>query len=1058
MTKLPVCFLALIVASSFEGRASEAAAVDPSKLPPVASAFDFVQDIKPLLEQSCLKCHGEEKQKGGLRVDSRDALLAGGDSGAAVVEAKSAESRLIHHTARIDEEEAMPPKKENALTAEQVGKLRAWIDAGLPFPAPLAYSKEKKAPTHWSFVPPVKASLPDVKNAAWSQAPLDRFILARLEKEGLQPSPETPRATLLRRVSLDLTGLAPTLTEIDAFEKDAAPDAYEKHVGRLLDSPRYGERWARWWLDAARYADSDGYEKDLPREQHAWRDWVIHAFNRDLPWDKFIVAQIAGDQLPGAGQDERIATGFIRNTMVNEEGAVIPEQFRLEGMFDRMEALGKGVLGLTVQCAQCHTHKFDPITQEEYFKMFAFLNNVHEAISAIYTPPQLMEIEGITRELATVDQGIKEQIPDWSQKAETWTRSLPAEIAWTPLRPTSIVEAVGLVHPTVLSDDSVLCLGHKMPDNATLTTFADLPADRPLTGLRIEALTHGDLPFGGPGRSFKGLFGISEVKVDTATAAEPEKWTSVALQNATSDFAQPESPIDQFFRDGDDKRLIGPAAFLIDGKEETAWGVDRGPGRRNRDLEAVLQFSQPLTAAVGTKVRITFKFSHMGKDGFARRNNGIGRYRCSVTEEVAPTADLLGKAARTALSKSPDERSSLAQAEIYSAWRAAVKELTAENARVEALWQRWPETTGSVLAVYERPPEVANQTRMLQRGEWDKPGRPVAPGVPAFMHPLPENAPPTRLTFANWLVDRRSPTAARVLVNRVWQAYFGTGLVDTPEDFGTRCALPSHPELLDWLAVEFMDSGWSMKRLHRLIVLSAAYRQSSNVTPDLLERDPSNRLLARGPRFRVEAEMVRDIALQASGLLHEQVGGPSIYPKVPESLFALSFTPVDFWKTATGPERYKRGLYVFRRRSMPDPVLSSFDAPSGESSCVRRGISNTPLAALTSLNEPMFVECAQALALRTMKEGGDTEESRAAYAFRLCTGRTAKPEEIGELVKLLGLAKNRVADGWLAAREMATGDPDKMPALPPGTNPAQAAAWTVAARVLLNLDETLTKN
>ena len=1032
------------------------AAIDVSKLPAPAAAFDFAADIKPLFEQSCVKCHGEEKQKGGLRVDSREALLTGGDSGAAIVEGKSGESRLIHHTARLDEDTAMPPKKEEALTAEQVGKLRAWIDGGAAFPVPLA-SSGKKGPVHWSFVAPVKPAVPQA-DPAWARGALDRFVLARLTKEGLKPSPETSRATLLRRVSLDLTGLAPTPAEIDAFEQDAAPDAYEKQVERLLASPRYGERWARWWLDAARYADSDGYEKDMPRQQHAWRDWVIHAFNRDLSWDKFIVTQIAGDLLPNATREDKIATGFIRNSMVNEEGAIIPEQFRMEGMFDRMDAIGKGVLGLTIQCAQCHTHKFDPLTQEEYFKMFAFLNNVHEAIDAVHTPAQLMEIERLRREMSTIDQGIKERLPDWSARAEEWLRGQSAEVAWTPLKPSNIVEATGLVHPTVLRDQSILCLGHKFPDHATLTTFAELPTEKPLTGVRIEALTHGDLPFGGPGRSFKGLFAISEVKVDIATAAEPEKWTTVKLQNATADFAQPEGGIEQFFRDGDDKRVIGPASFLIDGKDETAWGVDRGPGRRNQDLEAVLQFAQPVTAAAGTKIRITMKFGHMGKDNFARRNNGIGRYRCSVTDAPNPTASALPKAARLAARKPAEQRSTQEQAQIFAAWRAAYAEVAKEHTAIEALWKQWPEATQMVLAVSERPAEVANETRMLQRGEWDKPGRPVSPGVPAFLHALPENAPPTRLTFANWLVDRRSPTTARVLVNRVWQTYFGTGLVDSPEDFGTRCTLPSHPELLDWLAVEFMDAGWSMKHLHRLIVSSSTYRQSSKVSRELLDRDPTNRLFARGPRLRVEAEMVRDIALQASGLLHEEIGGPSIFPRVPEGLFALSYMPVDFWKTATGPERYKRGLYIFRRRSMPDPVLSSFDAPTGESACVRRATSNTPLAALTSLNEVTFVECAQALAMRTLKEGGPTDESRVAYAFRLCTGRTPKREEIEEILKLMEVAKQRVAEGWLAARDLAGGDANKLPALPPNINPAQAAAWTAAARVLLNLDETITKN
>jgi hypothetical protein len=947
----------------------------------------------------------------------------------------------------------MPPKKENALTPEQVGKLRAWVDAGAPWPVALASAGQTKKADHWAFQPPVRPAIPEGAASA-----IEAFVTARLRQEKLEPSPEADRATLLRRLSLDLTGLPPTPQEIDAFTADQSADAYQTQVDRLLASSRYGERWARWWLDAARYADSDGFEKDLPRQQWAWRDWVIDAFNRDLPWDRFIVDQIAGDLLPNATVSDKVATGFIRNSMVNEEGAIVPEQFRMEAMFDRMDAIGKGVLGLTIQCAQCHTHKFDPITHEEYFKLFAFLNNAHEGTAHVYAPPQLMEIERITREMTALESGIKERVADWQERLAAWEKENSSELPWTVVRPDSLVEKTGLVHPELLADGSVLCLGHKIPMPGTVVSTTDVPADKKLTGLRLEALTHGDLPFGGPGRSYRGLFAISELKVEISVPGEPDKWTAVKLQNATADFAQPESPIDAEFKDGEDKRTLGPAAFLVDGKDETAWGTDRGPGRRNRDLKAVVQFAQPLATVPGSRMRVTMEFKHSGQSNFARRSNGVGRFRLSVTDAANPVADPLPRTARLALAKPRDQRSAQEQAEVFNHWRATTADLAMETAKLEELWKQWPETAQTVLVAYERPPELMRETKMLQRGEWDKPSRPVEPGVPAFLHPLPENAPRNRLTFAKWLVDRNSPTAARVVVNRVWQSYFGTGLVETPEDFGTRCDLPSHPELLDWLAVEFMESGWSLKKLHSLIVSSATYRQSSKVTPTLLERDPTNRLLARGPRFRVEAEMVRDIALSVGGLLHEKIGGPSIFPPVPEGLLSLSYIPVDFWKTAEGQERFRRSLYVFRRRSMPDPVMSAFDAPAGDTSCVRRAQSNTPLAALVSLNEPVFIEAAQALAGRTLREGGPTDESRAAYAFRLCTGRAPRPDEISEIVKLTTFARQRVADGWLSARQVATGDPAKAPNVPPGLNPAQAAAWTVAARVLLNLDETLTKN
>jgi len=529
--------------------------------------------------------------------------------------------------------------------------------------------------------------------------------------------------------------------------------------------------------------------------------------------------------------------------------------------------------------------------------------------------------------------------------------------------------------------------------------------------------------------------------------------------NASADFESPARPLEKPFTKGDDdKRTLGPSSFLIDGKVETAWRPDRGPGRRNEPTEVVVRFCDPLTAPEGTKLHFTLRFKHGGKDTHGRENQHLGRFRVALTTAPAPTASQIPTAARLALSVPAAKRTPAQQAAVFGAWRESVSVFADTNATVARLWSEFPAADTSILHIAERSAEDTRATFLLDRGAWDKPKDQRTPGTPPFLHPLAPSDDPPRLAFARWLVDRRSPTVARVAVNRVWQSLFGAGLVDSPEDFGVRAAAPVQSEVLDWLAVEFMERGWSQKQLLRTLVTSATYRQSSRVTPELLERDPANRLLARGPRFRAEAEVIRDIALHTSGLLTEKLGGPSIYPSLPESFFALSYSAIDFWKTATGPERYRRSLYVFRRRGMPDPVMASFDAPTGETACVRRERSNTPLAALASLNEPLFVEAAQALALRVLREGGADDAARAAFAFRLCTARPAQPEEIEDLLALLNSRRARLAEGWLPAREIAFGDAAKLPPLPAGTTPNDAAAWTIAARVLLNLDETLTKN
>ena len=1011
---------------------------------------DYLREVRPILADNCFHCHGADEQarKGGLRLDLFESAAHGGDSGEpAFVAGKPDASALIQRITADDESERMPPvDAKPRLTPAQVETLRRWIAGG---------AKYQK---HWSFIPPQRPATPPVVNTRWATNDIDTFIFARLDQEHLVPSSEASRATLLRRLSLDLIGLPPSHDEREAFMKDSAPGAYERQVDRLLSSEQFGEKWARHWLDVARYADSDGYEKDLPRKQFHWRDWVINAINRDMPYDQFVIEQVAGDLLPNATQDQRVATGFLRNGMVNEEGAIIAEQFRMEGLIDRLDCLGKSVLGLTVQCAQCHTHKYDPITQTEYYRLFAFLNNDYEAMMWVYTDEQQAQIANIERDVHKLEEKLKVEHPDWQQRFAAWqVEAKKSADAWTTLEPIAPDFIGGLAHPVALPDRSVITLGFR-PEGGDLVLTSTSDKNH-ITALRLDALTHGDLPFGGPGRSLRGTFAVSEILVESQPLDKPDAaWEKVKFAEAIATFAQTEQPIGAPFRRSDkDNRVVGPAKFLVDGKDETAWGADRGPGLRHQDLAAQLRFEKPLSYPNGARFKFTLKFQHGGPDAHGRTNNFLGRFRLSVSDKEQSPLPLPCFVTET-LNTPTEKRTKEQNERLFTYWRETDPTFAEANTAIAKVWSAFPEGD-TVLNLAARKPEHHRQTAILERGNWQQPTTGVTPGIPEALHPLPPDAEPNRLTLARWLVDRRSPTTARVAVNRVWQAVFGIGIVETSEDFGVRASPPSHPELLDWLAVDFMEHDWSLKHLLRTIVTSTTYRQDSRVTDELRERDPKNQLLARGPRFRVDAEVARDTVLAASGLLNRKRGGPSFFPPVPDSLFATSYIPAaDFWSTAPAPERYRRSLYIFRRRSMPDPVLASFDAPNGDFACARRSRSNTPLAALTALNEAVFVDAARALALRMLQEAGSKDRERAEYAFQLCTNRSPTTAEVDEIMSLYRSQRQRVADGWISPRAIATGDFEKLPDLPKGVSPADAAAWTIVARVLLNLDETFTKS
>ena len=839
-------------------------------VPPV----DFQRQVQPILAEHCTLCHGidADARKSGLRLDVRIDALAGGESGiAAILPGMPDASEMIRRITSLDDDTVMPPADhKKPLSEAQIATLKQWITEGAKYEG------------HWAFIAPTKSVPPHAE----ADHPIDAFVLGRLKTESLTPAPQASRFALCRRIYLDLTGLPPSPQELTAFETDGVAAT----IDVLLRSERFGEKWARHWLDLARYSDTNGYEKDLPREQWSWRDWVIEAINSDMPYDQFLVEQIAGDLLPEATQQQIIATGFLRNSMINEEGAIVAEQFRMVEMFDRIDCIGKAVLGLTTQCAQCHTHKFDPLTQEEYYGMFAFLNNSYEAQSWVYTATQLQQMSAIRNRVQALEARIRSERPDWEAELAAWADDLESRrLDWQPLDAIELGSISGLNHPTQEVDKSLLMKGHTSSDVFMIA----VPQLHGVTGLQLEALTHRDLPHNGPGRSSNGTWVIQELEV-LVRKPDSTEWEKQKLVNATADFSQPDSKSDE------GKKSAGPVAYLIDGKDENSWVADRGIGLRNQASVAVVQFEQPLEFPEGTQVKIVWRMGDM-----------LGCARFSLTTHTMPTAPAVDHAAALALRIPKDQRTAAQHNTVFAAWRKSVAELQAINEEIDGLLKSQPAAATSILHMAEREPSNARSTHLLNRGNWDQPLQSIEPHVPAAFHPFPKDAPKNRLGFAQWLADRRSPLTARVAVNQTWQAIFGTGLVETSEDFGTRAPVPEYREMLDWLAVDFMEHGWSRKHLIRTILTSTTYQQSSLVAPDMLELDPGNRLLARGPRFRTDSEVVRDIALAASGLITHKIGGPGVIPPVPQNVLDYNYTYPGYWTPATGRRTLSpHGLWV----------------------------------------------------------------------------------------------------------------------------------------------------
>jgi mono/diheme cytochrome c family protein len=1029
--KLAICLAASLGLSAalFDGAVVHLASAQVRRI-------DFRRDVEPILRANCYQCHGVKKASAQLRLDDKELAMKGGISGAVIIPGNSKDSRLMKRVLGEGDESRMPLGGA-PLKANQIELIRKWIDEGAEWPDSKSAIRNPQSAIQqrWAFVKPVRPAPPQVKNSAWVRTPIDNFILAQLEKQGLAPSPEADKVTLIRRLSLDLTGLPPAIEEVDQFTGDSRPDAYGKFVDRLLDSPHYGERWGRWWLDAARYADTNGFEKDRARSIWPYRDWVIDAFNRDMPFDQFTIEQLAGDLLPQPTLETRVATGFLRNSMLNQEGGVDPEQFRVEGMIDRVDAVGKAFLGLTVSCAQCHNHKFDPISQTEYYRFYAFLNNDDEP--AIEVPDEKIteKRKEILSKIAKIEDDLIDGDADLTRRMAGWEAGVgPYSTAWTPIKDGEIFAAFGVKFDR-LEDGSFIAKG----DNATTNNYIVKAKTnlRKITGVRVEFLTDPNLPRGGPGRAPDGGFYFSEFSVEAAPPDKPDApniMEKVPLANVTADFELPDSP----------------AKNVIDGVLKTHWSSDAGPVRRNQSRQFV--FETQMSVGHDNGVALTFQLAQKRDDTIdtEQRQPNIGRFRISVTDAPNPKADPLPASVRAILSTPADRRSKEQRREVFSFYRTIDPAFVEANKKIDELMKEWPYGP-TTLALSAR--EIPRETRVFKRGDWKRPGDAVSPGVPAALHPFPKDAPPNRLGLAKWIVDRNNPLTARVIVNRIWQQYFGQGLVTTPEDFGSRCERPSHPELLDWLAVEFIESGWSVKHIHRLILNSAVYRQSSKATPKLLEVDPYNRWLARAPRIRVESEIVRDMALAASGLLNKKIGGPSVFPPLPAGVMDLAYGGFK-WENATGEDRYRRGMYTFWKRTVPYPSMLAFDSPNGDFSCARRVRSNTPLQALTTLNDTVFVEAAQALGLRVWKNGGADDRSKMTYAFRLCVSREPDQFEMQKLMELLEDQKKYFDGRTSAAVYVTATDPNRMPE---DIDLHKVAPWTMVARVLLNMDETITK-
>ncbi len=1172
-----VCCLAILpMASAEPGRRA------------AQTELNYNLDIRPILADNCYACHGpdEKARQAELRLDTKTGAFSEPSGYPIIVPGNPDESELYRRITADDDNYRMPPPDFNkTLTPTQVEMLAQWIRDGATWEE------------HWAFTTPTRPMPPTVKNGDWVRNPVDAFILARLEAEGLTPAQEADKRTLIRRLSFDLTGLPPTREEVHQFLADDSPDAYEKLIDAFMAKPEYGEHVARFWLDAARYGDTHGLHLDNYREMWPYRDWVIDAFNANMPFDRFTIEQLAGDLLPEPTLEQRIATGFNRCHVTTSEGGSIDEEYYVRYAVDRANTTGTVWMGLTVGCAQCHDHKYDAITQKEFYQLYAYFNNITEKamdgnrkdsppVVKLPTPEQEAELAAFDAQIGELDARTKAPIPGVDATQIAWENRMPR---WTLLKPTEM-HSKGGATLELLEDNSILASGTN-PEQETYEIVAELPAGNQWSAVRLEGIKHKSLPKGGVGRSNNSNVVLTDFSLEIATAADAEVWTPIPIVRSWADHEQA----------GGDFVV----ANAIDDKPETGWALDR----RQENRQAIFLVATPF-GSEGSALKIRLKHE------YDLRHKQFGRFRLAVTD--APTIypvgskmtlgnwhsvgpftaahgnlafyqvyepetksvktgdeftfggktlkwaqqthwvdarvhnDIVGENSATYLHRninsatrqkallhigsgdalkvwmndteifaknvqrdaaaeqeqlqvqlnpgnnalllkvvnysgpsgfyfrietdvplvpadivdiaatSRGEREEAPQAQIRDYYRgnvtqdADLKALFVELAEVRQKRNTLDASLTTTLVMQERT--EPRGAYVLERGEYERRGEQVYPQTPAALPPMAADAAPNRLSLAKWLLSPEHPLTARVTINRFWQNLFGTGIVKTAEDFGTQGIPPVHPELLDWLATEFIASEWDVQQMLKLMLTSATYRQSAQITARKLELDADNRLLSRGPRFRLDAETLRDNALAVSGLLYTHIGGPSVKPPQPDGLWAaVGFTGsnTDKFVQDTGPDKvHRRSLYTFWKRTSPPPQMNILDAPSRESCTVRRERTNTPMQALMLMNDPQYFEAARAFAERILNEGGTTSQARIAYAFEMATARLPKSDEAALLLATLEAQTEELAANPEAATELVqVGESASDETL----DAVEVAAWTLIANLILNLDEVVNK-
>ena len=952
-----------------------------------SEAISFNRDVRPILSAHCFSCHGPDKQsrKAKLRLDTQEGALVDLGGYRALEPGKAEDSELILRIESNDPDEVMPPSDSgHELTEKDREVLRQWVNAG------------GKYETHWSFNRPVKAPLPKTNKKDWPLHPLDHFILSKLETNGMAPTDDLDRHRWIRRVSLDLTGLPPTPEDADAFAADKSRDAYEKVVERLLSSNAYGEHWARMWLDLARFADTKGYEKDRHRDVWRYRDWVIDAFNRDMPFDQFTTEQLAGDLLPEPTAGQMLATAFHRNTMENDEGGTDNEEFRVAAVKDRVDTTVQVWMGLTMGCAKCHSHKYDPISIEDYYSFYAIFNQTEDAdritpVMPFPTAEQSAELKKLENKASALNQRLAVKPDGFADALAKWKKQLAKEPLWKPLKLLKVKSKKNVTLKQ--AKNGTLSVEKENPDKDTWVLTLEVPEGKPLTAIRIDSF-----PKKKGGKWKDKNVALRELTVEWIENGKPP--VPLTLKNPRADFSQRGWEV----------------AKAIDGKTNAGWAFSP---KASEPHVAVFDFANPVS---GGRLKVTLEQEYGQGLLFEKFRISASTH---LTKWLTPEVDL------------PRGLNRLFEKVEYPETRELHVQLKSAKEKMNQLKNSFSKTP----VMRELPANLHRENRIHNRGNFLDQGDKVSPAVPELFGKLPDGAKADRLGVARWLMREDNPLTARVMTNRVWAQLFGKGLVETEEDFGSQGLMPSHPELLDWLAVDYRENGWSLKKLLRTIVLSRTYRQSSSISAKSLAADPANRLLGRGPRFRLSAEALRDQSLVASGLLTREIGGPSVMPPQPPGVWKSTYSG-EKWKNATGPDRYRRGLYTYLKRTSPHPAMITFDAGSGEVCQIRRIRTNTPLQALITLNDEAYLEASGALAGLMQKSSNELSQ-QITFGFRRVLTRTPNPEELKRLTELYHQIKPEFSEqtAFLSSAKFDKGDP----------------SMVALASVLLNLDETLMK-